>query len=287
MLRPDQPLSASRDWSATELLGRGEPPESASAKHLVTHVLTEEAFASSAVCAAVQAIHASHVKNGAPSDIPFRSRLFIDHFAGEDASMRDVLRAAAKFGAPREEVWPFEEQLADREPSFNAVREAASGWSPIEYRRIYEEGEERLDVIKRAVAAGYLVVFGALFDENADNASVREPVFHDDVGTDALCIGGYDQGGFDVLTTRGELYAERGWVRLSPKYLAWEGARDFWIVDAKLPVVPAAVEEEEPATVNPAGDAPLPAATLPEGQRVMIVTPEGDHELAHLLRGEP
>lgn len=250
--RPDPRKQVAEDWSATELLGARAVPGAASARHLVK-ILDQGGLGSCTCNAAMQAARASHLKQGAPESTPFGSRLFAYFFArathhdtGVDSGtyLRAVFEVMNKFGFPPESVWPYSDESFPgaqftKQPGMTALRAAYDQSKPTQYRRIYESGYDRVDVIKRAIAAQHLVCFGTDVSEHfCSDFSANEGKLIDPptgmkiAGGHAMCVGEYDEHGAGIVNSWGESFGDRGWARFSWDYLAWDQTRDLWIVES-------------------------------------------------------
>jgi hypothetical protein len=144
------------------------------------------------------------------------------------------LEAARAVGYPLETVWPYDESAVNRSPSWAATRQASKHLEPTRYLRIMAAGSARLDAVKRALAQGYLVVFGAAVDEafmglGPAHAAIG-PFIGPVVGGHALAIVEHDDDVFTCANSWGEGWGEGGYFRATADMVV-ESARDLWIVD--------------------------------------------------------
>lgn len=179
------------------------------------------------------------------------SRLFVYYYGrawsgnqnvDNGAHIRNVVRAAAKHGICDEEpsdakdksFWRFTTNNLNKRPSVLAVTEADSRRAPFAYYRITTVGGERLEDIRRALAMGSPVVFGAKIgaELSADRGGiVRKPRSYR--GNHAMLIVGYEPDGtLLVQNSWGKGVGREGIHRFDPAYIAdaslcW----DFWMVD--------------------------------------------------------
>ena len=226
--------------------------------------------------AAGQAIRADEVKQlveeqgktlAEAQQLEFASRLFwyylaraIDGTTQEDLGtyIRNIFLVANKVGFPPESVWPYSDSslpgaLFSKMPSSEAFRRAfdqkaltASGGSQyVSYSRIFSTGYARVDEIKMAHGAGHMVVFGtqvsAQFcgDMSANGGKeIAPPVGMSIAGGHAMCTGGHDANGADVLNSWGLGFGDGGWCRFSWDYMAWDRTTDLWIVK-RAPLITA------------------------------------------------
>ena len=249
---PDPQKQVAEDWSATELLGAGSIAREASARHLVTDIFDQGALGSCTANAAMQAVHASHLKQGAPAETPYGSRLFAYYFArathhetANDSGtwLRAVFECLNKFGFCPESLWPYEDGNPgrfQRVPNMAAVRAAFDQHAPTQYRRIYETGYERVEVIKRAIMAQHLVCFGTQVtqafcdDRGANNGNPIDPPANGAplAGGHAMCVGEYTEKDAGIVNSWGRGFGQDGWFRMSWDYIVWNRTADLWIVES-------------------------------------------------------
>lgn len=243
---PDKPKRPGEppDHDAGPLLAAAAPPPpAASNRRFIVDVLDQGQLGSCVANAVMQAVRASHVKQGVPGP-RLGSRLYgywcsraFEHQTATDGGtyLRDFFRGLNKFGFCPEAAWPYDvERFADMPPAA-AFRAAFDQRSPTVYKSIVNAGNQRLDPIKRAVAAGYLVAFGTLVSE----AFVREalpraplppPEGQPIAGGHAMCVVGYDGDTFEVVNSWGPRWGDGGFCRFSADYMAWGQTQDLWIV---------------------------------------------------------
>lgn len=242
---PDAPDQ--RDRSAEEVLAAAGPlPDFASWRSLIVDVLDQGATSSCVANAIMQAIRASHRRQGVERP-ELGSRLFgyrlsraLHGNADDDGGtyLRTFFKALNQFGFPRESVWPFDLGLVNASPSWVAKRAALDQSRPPVYRRIYSSGAERVTDVKRALSLGHLVCFGTDVSVTFASSGFRQigpvdpPVGQAIAGGHAMCVVGYDGDTFDVVNSWGEGWNRGGYVALSADYLAWSQTRDLWIVES-------------------------------------------------------
>ena len=242
---PDKPKRPGEppDHDAAPLLAATPIPPAASNRRLIVDVLNQGQLGSCVANAIMQAIRASHVHQGIAGP-RLGSRLYgywcsraFEHATAVDGGtyLRDFFRGLNKFGFCPEDAWPYDVSRFADLPSAAAFRAAFDQRSPTVYKSIVNAGLQRLDPVRRAVAAGYLVCFGTLVSE----AFVREPLpaaplpppeGEPIAGGHAMVVVGYDGDVFEVLNSWGDGWGERGYCRFSSDYLAWGQTQDLWIV---------------------------------------------------------
>lgn len=245
---PPKPHGEEPDWAAEELLGTAPVPAAASARQLVLSVLNQGRMNSCVANAGLQAVRASHVRQGA-KEPALGSRLFAYYMSRAAHSevavdggtyLRTFFDCLNKFGFPPESAYPYVDDGSTfaRMPSTSAVRAAFDQRNPTVYRKIVSEGVDRIEHIKRAVAAGHLVCFGTEvsreFVQGVDFGGLTPllpPLALPIAGGHAMAVAAYAGDRFEVVNSWGRAWGDDGWAYFSADYLAWEGSRDFWIVE--------------------------------------------------------
>ncbi len=237
-----------RDHSASELFGAAAPfPESANNALLIGDRLDQTNNDCVANGIAV-AVRASHILKGISSP-PLLSRRFLYRAARKmgdqgDADVGAFIRcgfdALNKLGFCPEDSFPYDLDV-NSTPNQYALRAAFDQRAPTSYRRIFETGSARVDMIKRAIAAHHLVVFGTLIGEEMRNpapgAVLGIPV-GPILGGHCMAVYGYDGDVFNVVNSWGMAWSEDGCVKMSADRLAWPETQDLWTVEAApLPFV--------------------------------------------------
>ena len=248
--RPDpfkRPSETPDHDAATRLSALPPPPDEATARELVVDILDQGSLGSCTTNAVGQAVRASHVRQGVLHP-KLLSRLFAywwarayDHTTNEDAGahLRNVCAALNKFGFCPEELWPYDDgpERFKRMPDMRAASAAFDQRSPTTYTRIYETGNARVDMVKRAIAAKHLVVFGT--DVSVDFASNRgtdvpipPPKGLSIAGGHAMCWCDYDKNDtFGVVNSWSDKWGQNGFARFTAEYVAWDNTRDIWIIE--------------------------------------------------------
>lgn len=246
--RPDP--ASTRDFSARDRLGVTPPPPAASVRHLIVDVLDQLTLSSCVANAIMQAVRASHVRQGVTNP-KLGSRLFayycsraFHHETNVDGGtyLRTCFQGMNKFGVAPEDIFPYTDQGEPwkKLPPTAAFRAAYDQVSPTKYERIVTVGSARVDDIKRAIAAGHVVCFGT--DVSVDFASNRgvdvpidPPVGKEIAGGHALSVVSYSGDVFTIANSWGEGWAQAGFCEFTASYLAWSDTRDVWLVDSAPP----------------------------------------------------
>ena len=234
----------------------GPVPERSDNGDLIVEVLNQGKLGSCTANATMQAIRASHVLQwkalGLPGVPPLGSRLWLYFLAralnGETAVdagtfLRCCFQVLNENGFCPESAWPYSDagNAWHTIPNLSARREAAdqrahgdvTGES-FAYFRIYEEGDARLERVKRALGSRQLVVFGMnVSDEFVNNDFGTQPVDPSVghlAGGHALCAVDHDGDYVRGVNSWGPDWAEKGFFRMTPE--AVQKWRDIWIVKA-------------------------------------------------------
>lgn len=222
-------------------------PATATLRHHVPQVLDQlstESCVAHAVCAAIQIDRRAH---GESAPLPSRLFAYFNSRASHGAAGYDLgtypracVKMLAKFGAPPEEAWAFTARQAtvNQRPSWGAYRQAYDHRGPRGYYRIFDTGQNRVDAVRAAIAAGHPVVFGAAVDEaftRMDGPVVIGPPYEGRiVGRHAMVVVGYtDDNRFEVLNSWGERWRDSGFWWMSEDYLRWQDVDDLQVIDAR------------------------------------------------------
>lgn len=233
------------DKDADEVLSAAPVPPS-SDNVALTKVVDQGGLGSCVANAIGQAVYGSHRKQGVQSP-KFLSRLFAyyvsrlyHHETNRDSGtfLRTCIAGLNKFGFCPEDVWPYDDGPSKfkRMPPTAVFHAAFDQRSPTVYHRIYSEGRDRLDDIKRALGKGYLVAFGT--DVSNDFCSdvgtdkpIDPPVGKTIAGGHAMCFVGHQGDTFKVINSWGTNWGLTGYCDFTGDYVAWGGTRDIWIIE--------------------------------------------------------
>jgi hypothetical protein len=230
------------DHDAGLLLGTAPPPTSGNALDIVVDILDQSA--SDCVANSIQqAVRGAQVKAGVDSP-ELGSRRFgywvsrayhHDQGVDEGTYLRTYFQALNRFGFCREKIYPYESSLTDM-PSAAAFRAALDQSSPTVYKRISSAGRARVDDVKRAIAAGYLVSFGTLVSSDfcsnkLGKGPLPPPIGQEIAGGHALVIGAYQDDAFTIINSWSESWGHGGLCEFAAAYLEWPETNDLWIVE--------------------------------------------------------
>lgn len=159
-------------------------------------------------------------------------------YGREDVDSGTWLRAAMKgltyFGALREADWPFAMDTINRRPPWRAYKAAFKTRGPHRYYRIFAEGDQRLEEIRRCIAAERgAVVLGtqvakSFLDDNGPTVVDRPRADEELVGGHAMAVVAYQPGRFLLANSWGDNYRLHGCVWVTEEYIAWERTHDIW-----------------------------------------------------------
>lgn len=230
-------------------------PREASNRNLILNILDQGRLGSCVANAVMQAIRAAHVRQGIKNPelgsrlmaYYFSRAIHHDQFNDSGTYTRTMFQALNQFGFCRERYWPYDDDNADksdgpakfkRMPGSAAIRAAFDQKSPTVYSRISSTGYDRIDAIKRAVAAGFIVCFGTDVSNNFCNdvgtASVIGPPNNLSIaGGHELCVYSYDANdNFGIVNSWSTDWGMDGCCVFNADYLADPRTRDIWIVES-------------------------------------------------------
>lgn len=151
------------------------------------------------------------------------------------AQIRDVISGALKFGAPRESLWPYNIGRFSWDPNAKANADAANHQALKAYKL------QSLDDIKRALSAGWPVVFGVpVYAEieglNSKNYTVPMPgKYARSIGGHCMVFVGHDEKTqmFKVRNSWGTGWGLKGHCLLPYAYAKrFEAGLDAWEIVA-------------------------------------------------------
>lgn len=230
-------------------------PDAATCRNLILSILDQGRLGSCVANATAQACRASQVRQGAVAP-PLGSRLWLyylarayDHDTAHDDGTygRNAFMSLVQFGLPPEEAWPYSDDTGDVAPytqmpppsAFMQAFDQSAVANP-RYYRIDQQGGARVDAVRQAISQHHCVVFGTQVSmdfctQNQADKIIPPPVDLPIEGGHELVIAEYDQTSFGIVNSWGPDWADKGWCRFSPEYIAWDRSDDFWIVDTSPP----------------------------------------------------
>ena len=176
------------------------------------------------------------------------SRLFIyalariedgDHDAHGDPTrdagthIRSAFDVIGRFGVCTEALWPYQDALVLKSPSFLAQRQALGHKIHAAYR-VDSTGDQRVNDIVAALQAKHPVVFGTnvtpAFEALKDGTPIGQPGSNDQIlGGHCMVIVGYLNGNFLIKNSWGTEWAMNGLCFMRPDYITWDQTTDLWV----------------------------------------------------------
>lgn len=183
----------------------------------------------------------------APARLVRASRLFeyyatrkIEGTTSEDAgaSIRDAVKAGAKYGVADEAIYPYDISKFDQEPG-SAIWTAAASHKVTSYHSI-SDGD--IVTMKSALVSGFLVGFGFVVYDYMMSAAMAKTAFlnvpgpkEKQQGGHAVALVGYDDAkqAFLVRNSWGTSWGIKGYFWMSYDYLKSSSlSSDFWVVQS-------------------------------------------------------
>ena len=210
-------------------------PESYSLRQYVVEVLDQGDTSKCVAHSFAQALRiADRVAGIAAPQLSSRDFLYYNSlaydgggFVDQGTQLRSCAKGLGKFGRSPESVCPFKHDPLVARPDWEAYREAFDHKGPSAYLRV-----TGLLAIKQALAANKPVVGGTNVGNSIFSVAANE-VYDPDpsepsVGGHALTIVGYDANSFLLCNSWGTGYADGGFFRVSPGFMA--GFTDVWAI---------------------------------------------------------
>ena len=236
---------------AAELLADVVPAESSDNSDLVT-IINQGLLGSCTANAWMQIIHGAMVAAGLDPSTEFGSRLMAYYLARcEDGNQTvdsgtqicTVADACCRIGFCKESAWPYDPAWFASMPPPEAFREAFDqrGQIDINYHRLdgVVEGDDLLDLIRRALTARYLVTWGTLVSKAFCSGElgfdpIKPPTDQPIAGGHAQVICGHNgrpdgQPSFRDVNSWGPEFGDGGFCDVAPEYVSWSASSDMWI----------------------------------------------------------
>lgn len=176
----------------------------------------------------------------------YTGRYEMGEFGDVGCTLRDVMKAAVKFGICPEKDWPYDIKLFDEEPPILAAASAAV-FRPKAYYRLDPPGAEKKSILNNALhllAAGYSLIAGfSVFSSINDGPDIPFPSDNDSVlGGHAIHIIGFNKnrmhrlvnsgtGAFQIQNTWGDDWGDGGYGWLPFEYLFRGLMSDLWTAE--------------------------------------------------------
>lgn len=151
------------------------------------------------------------------------------------AEVRDALKAAAKYGACFEDLWPYDIDKFTQKPPQNCYAVGQKDQAVI-----YRPVDQAAYAIKSCLASGYPITFGFNCypeidsDEVAKTGVLPMPKPNEkDVGGHCVVLMGYDDSGryFIVRNSWGTEWGDKGYFYMPYEYvLRNDLSSDFWMI---------------------------------------------------------
>lgn len=235
-----------RDRSTKALFGarRGVPAE-ASLEHLMLGI-RDQGSTNACVGMAIGTAVDVRLRRTGITTAPMASALAVYTLARSvtDAPLLDLgchprlaFRAMREHGIPSEGVWPFSEgEVATKLPW--DVLQQASAFRVAAWWRIDSEGDERIEDVCQAIAAGYPVVFGLDVDraflEYSRGGAPLGALGEDRIGGHMTCLLGYrTENNRRILrgaNSWGIGWGDAGMYDAYPEFLLDASAGDFYVI---------------------------------------------------------
>jgi len=233
------------DWDISKLGLAKASVLSVDLTDLVVDVLDQMASQSCVANAWEQALRIERKRLGYP--VILGSRLFgysnsrAEHFDEKSDTgtyLRTYAWALKKVGSCPESTWPFDLRKVNQHPPARAYREAWALRGIRGYYKIYDQGYQRTEAIRAALALGKAVVFGTAVDEAflqlEGDSLIDRP--NTSIGNHAMCLCGYSpdetNGDYKYKTVNSwsSQWRSNGFANLTEEYIQWKQSEDFWVV---------------------------------------------------------
>ncbi len=254
---PKQP-GMKADYSAVTKIGTTPPPKSGSARPYILDILDQGQLGSCVGNGTMQAVRASQARQGVKAP-PLGSRLWtyymgraIDHDTANDdgTQIRNAFTAISRLGFPPESVWPYsDDSTSPNAPfrtmpsteAFNKAYDQRATGNVVAYYRLPDNDATRVEDVMRAIAAGYVVVFGTQVSDdfcsgNLGTGPIAPPIGKSIAGGHCMCLAEYDTSPsgivtFGVVNSWSASFGNGGWVTFSSDYVKWNQTNDLWICE--------------------------------------------------------
>jgi hypothetical protein len=241
-----------RDRAFTALfrtsLVRGASAASVSFRDQVDSVLSQGELASCTAQSVMGALRLKHALDGVKTPVIgnrlhayWGTRTYIGTNEWDSGGhIRDTFRFINAFGyMPEQDTINGHDPKSFRTPPSTLEqqkmfdqRDKADG--QVEYYRIYEQGDDRVNAIKRALSNRMPVVFGTQTTQeflDYKQGYLKVPGSRQRLlGGHAMYVCGYTSEGIVIPNSWDTDYGDNGFLRLSWDYVKWEETQDIWAV---------------------------------------------------------
>jgi len=149
------------------------------------------------------------------------------------SSIRDVVKAAARWGFAPLGLWPRDEAKVNRKPSGDAYA-AAELRQALHYYRV----EPAINALRAAIAGGRPVIFGMPLYQSFVSDEVRRSGIvpmprpgEREVGGHAMLVVGYNEAGFTLRNSWGRDWGNGGYCRVPAAMARY--FRDCWVIESR------------------------------------------------------
>lgn len=160
-------------------------------------------------------------------------------FSDRGCIPRVALDALLKGGFCDESAWPFDEAKVLMQPVPGAYVAAYDQRLLTGYYRLTSFGDQLLFDVKRAINAGFCVIWGSPVDqkyEDFDGSYIMGIPQGPMKGQHQRCLVGYTETHFIEANSWSNSWGSNGFGLISPEFITWDRAGDFWVFDAAPPM---------------------------------------------------
>lgn len=195
-------------------------------------------FATTTAVRLVAALGSSPLPPLSPLSVYATARILDDNDMSDHGTRpRAALKAVQKYGVVSEDRWPFDPDMVTTPVPLDVIQAGVQARID-KYYRIMSTGEARLQELRRAIASGYVPVFGMDIDDAYDYLGNDDYVPGGAVrGSHYQCLIGYSARKFRVLNSWGSGWAQNGMGWLPNTWMVSDSIRDVYV----FKLAPAAV----------------------------------------------
>jgi hypothetical protein len=237
-----------RDKPAALLLSAAAPPPPANESLLQYVSIHDQSITSACVWFAIaQAVRVFLKNNGVAGD-PWMSTLFgywntlkLQGLGLSDNGCipRIALDALLSGGFCEEAAWTFDPANVTTQPPPGAYVAAYDQRLLTNYYRLTSFGDQLVFDIKTAINAGHCVIWGSPVDrgyEDYNGSYIMGPPSGPFLGQHQRCLVAYNESCLIEAGSWGTLWGQNGLGLISPEFIKWDQAGDFWVFDGAPPI---------------------------------------------------